>query len=270
MNLKRLSLITISIGLVVFYINFTLFSEMSTVFAILNVIALLIMVGIPLLYKYFQHGKIKKLEYMFPSFLRDITKNINVGMTLPQAIRTCCSGDYDVLTKYVKEIDAKISWGISFEKVLIDFSERTGSENLKRTVQTIIEAHRSGGTVNTVLEAVADSLQEIEKIKKERSSSVYSQMVNGYFIYLIFVGVMIGLSSFLLPAFQWETGVVGKAVGETDMETVFIDMFRSLILIQGIFAGLAVGKMAEGTFIAGIKHSLALSTLGYVAFLIFV
>jgi flagellar protein FlaJ len=264
MNLKTLSLITIPICLIVIYLNFTFFSETSIVFTVINLAAALIVLGIPLLYRYSQYSKIKKLEYMFPKFLRDVTKNINTGMTLPQAVRTACSNDYDILTKYVKEMDAKISWGISFEKILIDFSERTGSENLKRTVQTIIEAHRSGGTVNTVLEAVADSLQEIEKIKKERSTSIYAQMINGYLIYLVFLGVMIGLSTFLLPAFQWEEIEAG------DMRTIFLELFRSLIIIQGIFAGLAVGKMAEGTFIAGIKHSLALSVLGYVAFLIFV
>ena len=264
MNLKRLSLITIPIGLIVIYLNFTFFSETDMVFTVLNLAATIIVLGIPLLYRYSQYSKIKKLEYMFPKFLRDVTKNINTGMTLPQAVRTTCSNDYDILTKYVKEMDAKISWGISFEKILIDFSERIGSENLKRTVQTIIEAHRSGGTVNTVLEAVADSLQEIEKIKKERSTSIYAQMINGYLIYLVFLGVMIGLSSFLLPAFQWEEIEAG------DMRAIFLELFRSLIIIQGIFAGLAVGKMAEGTFIAGIKHSLALSVLGYVAFLIFV
>ena len=263
MNLKILSLITITVGLIVIYLNFRFFSEIATVFTVLNMTAIIIILGIPLLYRYSQYSKIKKLESMFPKFLRDVTNSINTGMTLPQAIRTSCSNDYDVLTKYVKEMDAKISWGISFEKVLIDFSERVGSESLKRTVQTIIEAHRSGGTVNTVLEAVADSIQEIEKIKKERSTSIYAQMINGYLIYLVFLGVMIGLSSFLLPAFQWEP------TGTVDMRTIFLELFRNLIVIQGIFAGLAVGKMAEGTFTAGIKHSLALSIFGYVAFLIF-
>lgn len=264
MDIKLLSLITIPIGLIVIYINFMFFSRVTMVFAILNLVAATIILGIPLIYRYSQYTKVKKLEYVFPRFMRDVTKNINTGMTLPQAIKAACSNDYDILTKYVKAMDAKISWGIPFEKVLRDFSEKSGSESLKRTVQTIIEAHRSGGTVNTVLDAVADSLQEIEKIKKERSASVYSQMVNGYIIYLVFLGVMIGLSTFLLPAFQWEQA------GGVDMRAIFLELFRNLIIIQGIFAGLAVGKMAEGTFIAGIKHSLILTIFGYVAFLVLI
>ncbi len=264
MKLKILSLITVPIGLFMIIINFTLFQETGMLFALLNLAAVIIVLGIPMTYRYIQYSGIKKMEREFPRFLKDVTKNLNTGMTLPQAINTASSNDYDVLTKHVKEMDAKISWGISFEKVLKDFSEKTGSGSLKRTVQTIVEAHRSGGTVNTVLEAIADSLQEIEKIKKERSTSIYTQMVNGYLIYLVFLGVMIGLSSFLLPAFEWEE------VGNVNMEAVFIDLFRWLIVIQGVFAGLAVGKMAEGTFVAGAKHSLVLSVTGYIAFLLFV
>lgn len=262
MELKWVSLITTIIGLAILYVNFTLFYGMTGIFAALNMIAAIVILGIPLLHKYSRYSKIKRIELMFPRFLRDVTKNINTGMTLPQAIRSSCQNDYDILTEYVKEMDAKISWGVSFEKVLTNFADRTGSESLKRTVQTIIEAHRSGGTMNTVLEAVADSLQELERIKKERSTSIYAQMINGYLIYIVFLGVMIGLSSFLLPAFQWEETVPG-------LQAIFIELFRSLIIIQGVFAGLAVGKMAEGTLLAGIKHSLVLAVFGYFAFLIF-
>ena len=97
-------------------------------------------------------------------------------------------------------------------------------------------------------------------IKKERSSSIYAQMITGYLIYIVFLGVMIGLSTFLIPVFFSQA--------ETSMD--FIGLFRSLIIIQGFFAGLSVGKMAEGTILAGAKHSLVLTVLGYSAFLIFV
>ena len=114
--------------------------------------------------------------------------------------------------------------------------------------------------MNTVLAAVAESLQDLEKIKKERSSSVYAQMITGYLIYIVFLGVMIGLSTFLIPVFFNQA--------ETDLD--FIALFRSLIIIQGFFAGLSVGKMAEGTLVAGVKHSLVLTVFGYSVFLIFV
>lgn len=261
-NFKTVSLLTTLIGLVIIYINFTFIPSSSQLFSIVNLVAAVIVLGVPLLYRYSLYSNIKKIESMFPHFLRDVTENINAGMTLPQAIRTVTNNDYSILTPHVKEMSAKISWGISFERVLSDFGRKIGSESMNRTIQTIIEAHRSGGTMNTVLEAVADSLRELEKIKKERSSSVYGQMINGYLIYVVFLGVMIGLSAFLIPTFRFDESA-------PDLQKVFPDLFRSLIVIQGFFAGLSVGKMAEGTLLAGVKHSLVLATFGYSVFLIF-
>ncbi len=262
LNFRTVSLLTTLMGLAMLYFNFNFIPSSSQMFSIINLLTGVIVLGIPLLYRYSHYSNIKKIESLFPHFLRDVTENINAGMTLPQAIRTVTQNDYSVLTPHVKEMSAKISWGISFERALQEFSKKMGSENLARTIQTIIEAHRSGGTMNTVLDAVAESLKELEKIRKERSASVYGQMINGYLIYVVFLGVMIGLSTFLIPTFRFDESV-------PDLQKVFPDLFRSLIVIQGFFAGLSVGKMAEGTLLAGVKHSLVLATFGYTAFLLF-
>lgn len=227
-DLRVVSLISLTSALLVVYINFMLFANNAQVFSALNVAAGVIALGIPILFKYSYYGRIKKIESMFPRLLRDVTENINAGMTLPQAMRSLTVNDYDALTPYVKEMSAKISWGIPFERILTGFADSVGSSSLKRTVQTIVEAHRSGGTMNTVLEAVADSLREMEKIKKERSASIYSQMINGYMIYFVFLGVMIGLSTFLMPTFNFQES-------SPELQQSFPELFRSLIVIQGTF-----------------------------------
>jgi len=38
-----------------------------------------------------------------------------------------------------------------------------------------------------------------------------------------------------------------------------------LLLVQGFFSGLAVGKLAEGTLKAGVKHSFALMILSFLS-----
>lgn len=262
MSLKLLSAVTISTGSLLLLFNFIYLSQYPTLYAILNMAGAVVILGIPLLYKYREFKKIRKIEEVFPKYLTDIAENISAGMTLPQAIRATSTIDYGVLTPYVHEMSSKVTWGIPFEKIVEDFAKRSGSKAMKRNVQTIIETHRSGGSMDTVLRSVSQSLIELERIKKERSASVYAQMINGYLIYIVFLGVMIGLSSVLVPAFR---------LGETlpDLQSVFTEIFRALIIIQGFFAGLSIGKMAEGTLIAGIKHSLVLVVIGYSAFLIF-
>lgn len=261
-DMKQISLITIVIGLIITYVNLQVFVSIPQIFSIVNLIAVIVVLGVPLLVKYSEYSQIKKLENHFPKLMRDITENIRTGMTLPQAIRAASANNYDILTAYVKELNAKISWGIPFDTALMDFADKTRSDSIKRTVQTVIEAHRSGGTIETVMEAVVDSLRELEKIKKERSASVYSQMINGYLIYIVFLGVMVGMSAFLIPTFQFENV-------QSDLRTVFSELFRNLIIIQGFFAGIAIGKMAEGNISAGIKHSMVLVIFGYTVFLFF-
>jgi hypothetical protein len=70
------------------------------------------------------------------------------------------------------------------------------------------------------------------------------------------------MSTFLMPTFNFEQS-------SSDLQQSFPEIFRSLIIIQGVFAGMAIGKMAEGTVVAGVKHSMALSIIGYTAFVLF-
>ena len=259
----NITAVSVAVGLIILSINVTYFIDYPQIFTTLNLVIAVIALGIPLLYRYSKFSKIKRIETMFPRFLGDITDAVHTGMTVTQAIRSAARNDYGDFTPYAREMAAKITWGISLSKVLEDFANKMGSANLKRTVQTINEAHKSGGTIQTVLTAVAETTQELEKIKRERSSSIYAQMVNGYIIYFVFLGVMIGISSFLIPAFQFEEGT-------GDLQTALPELFQNLVIIQGIFAGISVGKMAEGTFFAGAKHSLVLTVVGYSAFIFFV
>ena len=88
-------------------------------------------------------------------------------------------------------------------------------------------------------------------------------MVTGYFIFFLFLGIMMTMAKVLIPAFMTE--------GQGDVENVktfFVDMFRNMVVIQGIFAGIGIGKMAEGMVSAGIKHAFVLAIIGYTVFVV--
>jgi flagellar protein FlaJ len=263
---KTASAIAIGIAFVIFYINLSFFITNTQMFAALNGVAVAIALGIPVYIRYREYSRAKELEHMFPAFMRDITENINVGMSLPKAIHAATENDYGVLSPYVKEVAAKIDWGIPFEKVLTDFAAKTKSSVVGRAVKGIIEAHRSGGTINTVLHAMTVSVRELERIKKERATRVYSQMVTGYFIYFLFLGIMLAMAKLLIPILTFQ---LAGAAGAADISRLFTDTFRSLVVIQGIFAGLGIGKMSEGSITAGFKHAFVLTVIGYTTFVIF-
>src|SRR3989344_9637631 len=239
-KVMKVTLVAVAVGAALLVFNLLFLYEDIRIFSIINMIAVFIIISVPLITKFSVYKKLKIIESAVPKYLRDLAENIDAGMTLSQAVRASSKNDYAALTPYVKEIAAKMSWGIPFEHILIVFAQKTGSPKMMRNIQTIIESYKSGGTISTILNSVAQSLNELENIKKERSASVYSQTVNGYIIYVIFLGVMIGLSRMLTPSFGGDVSAFGVS---SNLQAIFAEIFRNLILIQGFFAGLAIGKI---------------------------
>jgi len=62
-----------------------------------------------------------------------------------------------------------------------------------------------------------------------------------------------------LQQFGMAGAIAGMFGGVQINQTIFLHM----ALIQGFFAGLAIGKMSEGTIKAGLKHSLILVFIAF-------
>jgi flagellar protein FlaJ len=268
-DLKTAIIIAVSfiVGITLFISNFLYIKGQyhTLLFSIINIFAILIIIGPVTVIQYTKYKRISQIEEKFPDFLRDVVEGIRGGMSLPLAIKYASRNKYGYLDEYIKRLVAQISWGIPFEEALNNFGKSVGSYNIKRAVSTIIQAHRSGGELGEVLNSVSESVVEIDKIRRERSSKHNSQMMTGDIIFFVFIGVMVGLEKFLLPALKFGavgiTGGIPAAPPET--KEVLGKMFINLAVIQGAFSGLSIGKLAEGRISAGIKHSVILSLIGY-------
>lgn len=226
--------------------------------AILNIAGLFIG-GVPAVYFiYRRHVVMKEIEDSFVEFMRDVTDSIESGMTLPLALENTAKREYGHLSKHVNALASQVSWGIPFEKALVTFARKTGSGTISRAVNTVIDTYKVGGRVSTTLNAVASSLQAIGKIRSERVSASRSQLVTIYVIFGIFIAIMVMLELFMIPQLPSLGG---------SFSTAFITAsFAGFIVLQGFFAGLAAGKLAENSFSAGLKHSLIYMIAGYGVF----
>lgn len=257
---------TVGVGATIIVISFFFFRDVKQLFTILNLVGAAIAMGPSTAIRYREYSTLKHIESIFPQFLNDIVEATNAGQTLPQAIKSASKNEYGPLTPYVKKIAAQIDWGIPFDQILSNLAETLNSKLLSRTVSTIIETHRSGGNISDVLRAVNESIVEIDRIREERKAHVYSQMVTGYTIYFIFLGVIVGMQKFLIPTLllTGRAEIVGVPV-QAGLGERYQFLFQNLIVIQGFFSGLAIGKMSEGSLIAGLKHIVVLSAVGGMA-----
>jgi len=62
--------------------------------------------------------------------------------------------------------------------------------------------------------------------------------------------------------------LTGAQAGASEMSVEYAGLFRNLIILQGFFAGLVIGKMSEGAISSGIKHSLLLAIVGIAIYTI--
>ncbi|MEE9406273.1 MAG: type II secretion system F family protein [Candidatus Aenigmarchaeota archaeon] len=235
---------------------------------IINVIGGLIAVLPPSLIFYSKYRAKRDMESQFLVFIRELTDSINTGMTLPVALEYCAKRKYLSLSKYVNDMASQVNWGIPFETALKTFAKRVDIPTVSRAVTTIIETYKVGGKISDTLNAVGQSLVAIDKIKQERTASVHAQIVTSYLIFFVFIFILIVLQTFLIPALVQpsQTGA-DTFPGGTPMATEsYTASFINFIIIQGFFAGLVTGKMAEGSVVAGIKHSILLIAVGYTIF----
>lgn len=277
MNKLIALVIGISISSLFFLINFLFFSK-TFLFNTLNILAALISILPFLIFYFLERRKIKKIEENFVAFLRDLVEAVRGGMTLPIAFHHISSNYYGVLTPYVKKMVAQLDWGIPLTTVLIKFAKDTKSQLIQRTISSVIESHAYGGNLVDVLDALAGTVVEVDRLRAERRVYVHSQIITGYLIFFVFLGVMMGLQVFLIPSLVGKTESLGMMTGltgalpamsPTEMVSVYRELFKHLVIIQGIFAGFMIGKMAEGEIIAGLKHSLFLSFTGFLVLSLF-
>ena len=261
-----------ALGAAIIVLNFLFVADwIPFLFPVINVAGSLIAAVPIVLILYMRYKTTREVEQQFIVFIRDLGDSINAGMTLPLALSHCSKNEYMALTPYVNDMAAQVDWGIPFKRALETFAKKIGSVTVKRSVTTIIETYKVGGKVSDTLDAINKSLITVEKIRKERSSSVHSQVVTSYMIFFVFIFILVILQSFLIPSLTQRSASsvalsVTGAPESLPSSQDYSELFTIFILMQGFFAGLATGKMAEGSIVAGLKHSVILIITGYLVF----
>lgn len=212
----------------------------------------------------------KEIEEKFVELVRTLVGTVKSGISIPQALRQTADKDYGALTKYTRKLANQLEWGIPVDEALLIFSKDTGNTTIKRAVSIVLEAEKSGGDIENVLESVTDSVVHVKKMKAERRAETYSQMVQGYIVFFVFIGIMLLLQIKLFPMLAGMSGAMSSGLGSMGVlgsvfgegEQANLDkIFFSMLMIQGLFAGIMIGKFSEGTIKQGLAHSLALMTI---------
>jgi pilus assembly protein TadC len=276
MKFKKVTLIGLIAAILITIIDFIFFYN-DKLFMFLIGIAIVIALAPFMLDLLRASEKEEEISTMFLEFSRNLAESVVTGTPVSKSIVNMSKKNYGALNPHIQKLANQITLGIPVNIALQTFAEDVDNKVIKRAVALIREAEKAGGEIDYILESVANSIAEVEKLKKERRAAMFSLIVQGYIIFFIFIGIMLVMEFKILPL-TFGTESAGALFGGTDITTIgagtgaaarlsaeeISRMFLYLLLAQGFFAGLVIGKLSEGSLKSGIKHSFILTIAAFL------
>lgn len=260
MELKKKNFLGLVVGVLIVIVGFIFLRDDKNFLWFLIVVGIIISALPFIVSLVLSQGRQKEKEERFLEFVRDLVENVRSGTPISKGIVNLKNRDYGTLSPHIHKLSNQVSIGITLNAALITFAKETKSKVISRAVGLISEAERAGGRIDTILDSVAKSVNQIEDLKKERKAAVSNLVVQGYIIFLVFIIIMLVLEFKILPLTE-DLGNVDIGLGgqsKSGDSTNFAMPLFIMLLVQSAFAGLVIGKISEGSVVSGIKHSFIL------------
>jgi len=234
----------------------------------------IVIIALPFFFNFLlESNNERNKDQMFLEFARDLVEGVKSGTPISKSIINVKDKDYGSLSLHVSKLANQIALGIPVKDALDVFSREVKSSVISRSISLIREAELSGGKIETILESVAYSVSQIEKLRKERKAAIYNLVVQGYIIFIIFILIMLIMQFKILPITSELNMDSGGSVDISGISTGLgkrtnigdiSNSFLYLLITQGFFAGLVIGKISEGSIKSGLKHSFILVALAFI------
>ncbi len=243
-----------------------------------DILLLAILVGVvPLAVLDFKDSSRRKsIEQSLPNFFRDVAGMNESGMTLPNAITIVSQGEYGTLTPFIKQLNNEMSWNVPFVDAMYRFGSRVNTRLAERSVDLISKASKAGGDVSEVLRAAANDAYEFLALDTERRNNMLIYVIIVIISFLVFLFVIAVMTGTFLAtmaeagAAVAETGTgSGQFGGRIDL-FFYNRLFSHAAMIQGFFSGLVAGQMGEGNALSGLKYSVIMVSIAWIAFRFFI
>jgi len=274
MHITRLEIVGILIVIPLIILDFVFFSGTDLFYFLLGIA--FVIGGFPFfLSLILESNSMQEKNRMFLEFSRNLVESVQAGTPISRSIINVQVKDYGVLNPHIGKLANQISLGIPVKTALQTFARDIGSNTITKAINIISESEKAGGEIESILESVVESVSQIEKLRKERRNAMYGLVVQGYIIFMIFIVIMLVMEFKILPIATGLSaevpsggdisGLAGAGInivsGTRASAQELARPFLWLLIVQGFFAGLVIGKLSEGEVKSGLKHSFILMVL---------
>jgi archaeal flagellar protein FlaJ len=228
----------------------------------------LVVASLPAAYQYYRIAKINyNAEESIPSFIRDITESQKTGLSPEKSIvQATKRKDYGPFSKFLDLIRSQIEWGIPLRRTF---------DNMRREIRSWFVIVNFAMMVETI-EIGGNSIESLEILseysEKEREMQVSRRALLKPYILLAFMwSALIAVTTTIVAlTTTMMTGVVSSdlAAAATMAMQSQLQVFSVGIIIQCWISGFFIGKISEGNFGAGFKHSALLAATAYISLVV--
>lgn len=271
MKIRKIHIFGISVGIILLVVGILL---RDTPFFYLIVGLGIISLLFPFVFSAVIENSIEaEKEDMFLEFSRNLVESVKTGTPISKSIVNMSSKDFGVLTPHIKKLSNQISLGIPLTTALKIFDKDLDNKIISRAVTLIGEAERAGGEIGKILESVTEAVSLSDRLKKERKATISTLVTQGYIIFLVFIVIVLVMQFRIIPMLSG-ISTVGDALATTGVSSggevvdtkSISDSFLYLLIVQGFFSGLTIGKLSEESVKAGIKHSFILVVMSFLIY----
>jgi len=245
-------------------------SEIGLIFGI-------IMGIVPLtLYQLKEVQRRDSVDKHMPVFLLALLSSVRSGANLMKAIEQTANRNLGALTPPLRNLRANLSWGMPIDEAFDNFAATTGTRISKRVTLLLQMALKIGGDVSENLEMIQKHVSDMQNLEKSRKSQLAPYTYTIYISYFVFLAVAVILvTSFFAEIEKVQVSIIetggategGLFSSLADMDIGLMESaLFNMAIIEAIFGGLAAGKIGAGSYVAGVKHVVAMVVIAVIAF----
>lgn len=182
-----------------------------------------------------KQARVDKLNNQLPETLTLVSNSLKAGFGLLQSLDLAARQmEHPIATELARTIH-EMNVGSTVEQALLGLSERTDSYDLDLVVTAIIVQRTVGGNLSEILDTVAETMRERERLRGEIKTLTAQQKMTGIVIALLPVAVG-GIFMLASPGYMSElfTSSLGKIMlaSAALLETVGIIIIRRILTIE--------------------------------------
>jgi tight adherence protein B len=175
--------------------------------------------------------RIKEFDSQLNEGIMIISNGLKAGYSFLQAVASTSEETKDPFSKEFKKLFKEMSLGISEEDALRNLQSRMSSEDLKLITNAILIQKDIGGNLSEILDNIADTIRERQKIKEELKTLTAQGKMSGIIVMLIPIGL--GLAIYLINK-DYMMLLFSNTIGILMISAAVISQIFGLLLIKKI------------------------------------